>query len=419
MPANSPMNSWIQDTQDTDFSIYNIPFGIYFNVQDGPRVCSAIGNYIVDLVALFDMGILIIDGLEREHLSTRFLNDFIALGKPITNKVRLEIQTLLSADDPANLSKEAFSFLIRQEEVEMMMPIQVGDYTDFYSSIEHATNLGCMFRDPENALMPNWRHIPVGYHGRASSIIVSGTDIHRPKGQQLPKGETQPIFGPSRLLDFELEMGFVVRKSNELGHNVPVNEADDHIFGLILFNDWSARDIQKWEYIPLGPFLGKSFASTVSPWIVTMEALEPFKVAGPTQDPKVLDYLQYEGHKNYDIDLFVDIEIPTGEVKTVSHSNFKYMYWNMAQQLAHHTINGCNMQVGDFCASGTISGPETGSYGSMLEIAWQGTKPISMPDGSERRFINDGDTVTMRGYAEKDGKRVGFGNVSGKILPAL
>jgi fumarylacetoacetase len=275
-----------------------------------------------------------------------------------------------------------------------------------------------MFRDPENALLPNWKHIPVGYHGRASSIIVSGQAIHRPKGQTLPNGANAPVFGPTQRLDFELEMGFICGKDTQLGDSVSTKEAEDYIFGLVLFNDWSARDIQKWEYVPLGPFLAKNFASSISPWVVTMEALEPFRVAGPTQEPKVLPYLEYEGAKNYDINLEVDITPDGGEANTICHSNFKYMYWNMAQQLAHHTVNGCNINVGDMMASGTISGKDENAYGSMLELAWMGTKPVQLKDGSERKFILDGDTVTMRGYAEKDGKRVGFGEVSTKVLPA-
>ena len=300
----------------------------------------------------------------------------------------------------------------------MLLPIRVGDYTDFYSSIEHATNVGTMFRDPNNALLPNWRHLPVGYHGRASSIVVSGTEITRPKGQTKPKDDEPPVYGPSRLLDFELEMGFVIGKENGLGNAVSTADAEDYIFGLTLFNDWSARDIQKWEYIPLGPFLAKNFASTVSPWVITLDALEPFRVQGPEQEPKVLPYLQYEGMKNYNVNLQVAIQPENKEETVVCDSNFKYMYWNMTQQLAHHTVNGCNMRVGDLLASGTISGPTADSYGSMLEISWRGSKPVKMNDGSERKFINDGDTVIMRGWCEKDGLRIGFGEANGKILPA-
>ena len=298
------------------------------------------------------------------------------------------------------------------------MPVQVGDYTDFYSSKEHATNVGTMFRDPDNALLPNWLHIPVGYHGRASSIVVSGTPVHRPKGQQKPNEEEPPVFGPCKLLDFELEMAFVTYPGKEMGESISTSEAEDYIFGMCLFNDWSARDIQKWEYVPLGPFLAKNFASSISPWIVTLDALEPFKTQGPKQDPEPLPYLRYDGEKSYDIALEVGILPENSEETTVCNSNFKYMYWNMAQQLAHHTVNGCNIKSGDMMASGTISGPTKDSFGSMLEISWRGTQPVSMKDGSERKFIKDGDTVIMRGHAEKNGVRIGFGEVSTKVLPS-
>lgn len=399
--------------ENSDFSIHNIPFGIFSTKDRSPRTGVAIGDHILDLVAVgeldvFDFNVAV---LEREDL-----NDFISLGKEITSRVRKKIQYWLK-DDTSPLAGKPELF-VKQSEAQMHMPVCIGDYTDFYSSIEHATNVGKMFRDPENALLPNWKHIPVGYHGRASSIVVSGQPIHRPKGQTLPKDSNTPIFGPSQRLDFELEMGFVVGKNTDLGESVSTKEAEDYIFGLVLFNDWSARDIQKWEYVPLGPFLAKNFASSISPWIVTLDALEPFRVAGPKQEPKVLPYLEYEGKKNYDINLEVGITPDGGDETTVCHSNFKYMYWNMAQQLAHHTVNGCNIHVGDMMASGTISGKDENSYGSMLELAWMGTKPVQLNDGSERKFINDGDTVTLRGYAQKEAIRVGFGTVSTKVLPA-
>ena len=308
--------------------------------------------------------------------------------------------------------------LLEIDIVTLLIPVRIGDYTDFYSSEQHAYNVGCMFRDPDNALMPNWKHLPVGYHGRASSIVVSGTPMHRPKGQQKINDDEPPVFGPCRLLDFELEMTFVTYEGKPLGDSISTKEADDYIFGMALFNDWSARDIQKWEYIPLGPFLAKSFATHVAPWIVTLDALEPFRVAGPVQDPKVLPYLEYSGNKHIDINLQVAIQPENSTEKVVTNSNYKHMYWNMNQQLAHHTSNGCNINAGDMMASGTISGPEEGQYGSMLEVSWKGTKPVSMPDGTERRFINDHDTVIMRGYSEKDNVRVGFGEVSVKVLPA-
>ena len=300
----------------------------------------------------------------------------------------------------------------------MMMPVHIPNYTDFYSSIEHATNVGKMFRDPANALLPNWKHLPVGYHGRASSIVVSGTDIIRPKGQTKPADVDSPIFGPSKQLDFELEMAFIVNKNTEMGDSISTAEAEDAIFGMVIFNDWSARDIQSWEYVPLGPFLGKNFGSSVSPWVVTLEALEPFRSASPKQEPEVLDYLKFEGNQNYDINLTVFLKPENGDENLISESNYKFMYWNMTQQLAHHTINGCNVEVGDLYASGTISGEHPNSFGSMLELTWRGTNPLQLKDGQERKFINDNDTVIMRGHAEKDGIRVGFGEVSGKILPA-
>ncbi|HHS94959.1 MAG TPA: fumarylacetoacetase [Phaeodactylibacter sp.] len=418
--ANDPkLTTWLDIPADTDFPIQNLPFGIYRVEGQAPRVCSAIGEQVIDLYRLSELGFFSDFDLPKGVLQNEYLNDFMALGKKTTSAVRERLSDLLDAAVTKWNSREMASHFLRpMKDVELLLPVRVGDYTDFYSSIEHATNVGKMFRDPENALLPNWRHIPVGYHGRASSIVVSGTPIYRPKGQQIPKGADKPVFGPCRLLDFELEMAFVVGKATALGDNVSVQEAEDYIFGLALFNDWSARDIQKWEYVPLGPFLGKNFASTVSPWIVTLEALEPFRLAGPVQEPPVLPYLQYEGEKNYDINLEVRITTPSGHSKIVSRSNFKYMYWNMCQQLAHHTVNGCNLKVGDMCASGTISGKTPDSYGSMLEISWMGTKPIAMPDGTERKFIHDGDTVTMYGYAEANGVRIGFGEASGKVLPA-
>ena len=399
--------------ENSDFSIHNIPFGIFSTEDRSPRVGVAVGEHILDLAAVAELDVF---DFNTAVLEKDTLNDFIALGKEITKRVRKNIQHWLQDDHSVLAGKH--ELFVKQSEAQMHMPVYVGDYTDFYSSIEHATNVGKMFRDPENALLPNWKHIPVGYHGRASSIIVSGRAIHRPKGQTLPNGADAPVFGPTQRLDFELEMGFICGKDTQLGDSVSTKEAEDYIFGLVLFNDWSARDIQKWEYVPLGPFLAKNFASSISPWVVTLEALEPFRVAGPTQEPKVLPYLEYEGAKNYDINLEVDITPNGGEANTICHSNFKYMYWNMAQQLAHHTVNGCNINVGDMMASGTISGKDENAYGSMLELAWMGTKPVQLKDGSERKFILDGDTVTMRGYAEKDGKRVGFGEVSTKVLPA-
>jgi fumarylacetoacetase len=355
----------------------------------------------------------------REVFLQDYLNNFIALGRKKTQAVRRRLSAILDTDREEWDAKElAEFFLVPMAEAEMLLPVKVGDYTDFYSSREHATNVGIMFRGKENVLMPNWLHLPVGYHGRASSIIVDGTPVRRPHGQILPAGADSPVYGASRLLDFELEMAFVVGKSTTLGTQVKIDEAEEYIFGMLLFNDWSARDIQKWEYQPLGPFLGKSFASTVSPWVVTMEALSPFRTSGPVQAPQPMAYLQQQGLSAIDINLEVDLLTPGGAATTISRSNFKYLYWSMAQQLTHHTVNGCNLNVGDLMASGTISGPTPESYGSMLELSWRGEKPLPLSDGSERKFLQDGDTLTLRGWCEKDGVRIGFGQAGGKILAA-
>ncbi|MEQ8705595.1 MAG: fumarylacetoacetase [Phaeodactylibacter sp.] len=418
--ANDPkLKSWVPVPEGSDFPIQNLPFGVFKTPGLLPRICTAIGDQIADLQVLSEHGFFDDLDIPREVFAQPTLNDFIALGKTKTRAVRNRISEVLDDDlEDWDASQLADYFLHPQNEVTMLLPVEVGDYTDFYSSREHATNVGTMFRGKENALMPNWLHLPVGYHGRASSIVVSGTPVRRPMGQQIPQDADQPVFGPSKLLDFELEMGFVVGQSTALGSRVGVADAEKYIFGMMLFNDWSARDIQKWEYVPLGPFLGKSFASTLSPWIVTLDALEPFRTTGPKQDPEPLPYLKTEGAHTFDINISMAIRPENGEEKTVCASNFKYLYWTMAQQLAHHTVNGCNLRVGDIMASGTISGPDASSYGSMLELTWRGTKPIAMPDGSERKFIHDGDTVTMRGYCAHNGLRIGFGEAAGKVLPA-
>jgi fumarylacetoacetase len=391
-------------TAESDFSIHNLPFGIFETEAGGPRAGIAIGSQILDLARLAAQGHF--DDLKIPNLSVfsrDSLNAFIALGKPYWRAVRQRAASLLT------------TALVDQKAAKMLPPIEVGDYVDFYSSEEHATNVGKMFRDPSNALLPNWKHLPVGYHGRSSSIIVSGQDIHRPKGQ-LGAGE----FAPTRQLDFELELAFIVGKNTALGSSVSVDEADDCIFGMVLLNDWSARDIQRWEYVPLGPFLGKSFATSITPWIVTIDALEPFRAPGPAQDPRPLPYLQSRGDRNFDIVLEVFLQ-PESEATPlrVCRTNFRGMYWNMNQQLAHLTSNGTNLRVGDLCASGTISGQTPDSFGSMLEICWNGTKPLTFPGGAVRRFLEDGDTVVMRAYAQRDAVRVGFGELRTRILPAL
>jgi fumarylacetoacetase len=407
------MQSWKTIDPKSDFSIYNIPFGIYTRDGNDTFVCSRIGDEVIDLSKVAALGIFDNLNIPADIWTQPVLNPFIALGRNKTGKVRTLLQEELSNSNSILKDSDVF---IPISEVRMLMPVEVGDYTDFYSSIEHATNVGKLFRDPDNALLPNWKHLPVGYHGRASSIIVSDVDIKRPKGQTKP-ADGPPVFGPSQRMDFELEMAFIIGKDSTLGEPISTQEATDYIFGMCLFNDWSARDIQKWEYVPLGPFLGKNFASSVSPWIVTLEALAPFKVDGPVQDPKVLPYLEYTGKYNYDIHLTVSLTPEGGHENIISESNYKYMYWNMAQQLAHHTINGCNVRIGDMMASGTISGKTESSYGSMLEITQAGKNPLVLDDGSERKFLQDNDRVTMRGYCEKDGMRVGFGEVTSKLLP--
>lgn len=418
--ANDPaLKSWIEVPANSDFPIQNLPFGVFRTPGDpSPRLCTAIGNYVADLSVLNVLDKFSGLGFPREVFSATSINGLMATGKASARRLRDRLAELFH-DGNTEVRDLAGHFLHPVEKVELLLPVEIGDYTDFYSSIEHASNLGAMFRDPANALLPNWRHLPVGYHGRASSIVVSGTPIRRPKGQTLPKEGEPPAFGPTRQLDFELETAFVIGRETALGQPVTTSEAEDYIFGMLLFNDWSARDIQKWEYVPLGPFLGKNFASTVSPWVVTLDALEPFRVAGPKQEPVPLPYLQFQGKKNYDINLEAALRAPEKDEKTVCRTNFKYIYWNMCQQLAHHTVNGCNIRIGDLCASGTISGPEPGSYGSMIELAWKGTRPIEMPGGAGRTFIEDGDTVTLRGFAEKDGLRIGFGEAAGHVLPAF
>ena len=410
------MQSWIKVDKNSDFSIYNLPFGIFSESDQIKRVGIAIGDHVIDLYAAYELGVFKDLNFDISVLESDYLNDFIALGKAVTVKVRADIQFELCTEN--SVLKSHPSVFIKQSVVTMHLPVKVGDYTDFYSSIEHATNIGTMFRDPDNALLPNWKHLPVGYHGRASSIIVSGQNVHRPKGQVVLEAGSPPTFQASTRVDFELEMGFIIGKPSSLGDSVSTANADAYIFGKVLFNDWSARDIQKWEYVPLGPFLAKSFASSMSAWVVTLEALEPFRVDGPLQQPAVLPYLNSIGSRNYDINLEVAIQPKNCKETTVSHSNFKYMYWNMNQQLAHHTVNGCNLNVGDLMASGTISGKDSNSYGSMLELSWAGSKPVELNEGGTRKFIQDNDTVIMRGYCEKGPIRIGFGSVSSTLLKA-
>jgi len=421
LKANNPaLTSWIEVEANTDFPIQNLPFGVYSDSATEHHLCSAIGNYIIDLYELANLGYLPNLSINKEVFNNNYLNDFIDLGKDVTRALRDRLSDLLEkSNNELQNNKDAFATVFKlQEAVNMLLPVKVGDYTDFYSSIDHATNIGTMIRDPKNALMPNWKYIPVGYHGRASSICVSGTPLHRPKGQMKPADAEVPNFGPCKLLDFELETAFIIGKSTQLGESISTEKADDYIFGMTLFNDWSARDIQTWEYIPLGPFLSKNFASTISAWIVTLDALEPFRTEGYVQEPKVFPYLEYAGNKNIDIKLQVAIQPENSSETVICNSNYKYMYWTMEQQLAHHTVNGCNVNVGDMMGSGTISGPQPHEYGSMMELSWKGTKPLTLNDGTERKFINDNDTVILRGYCQNEHVRIGFGECKAKLLPA-
>src|SRR5690554_3063052 len=418
--ANDPSRkSWIEVHENSDFPIQNIPFGVFLTKDDIVTIGTRIGDYAIDLNALHQLGYF--DGIDLtdDLFLQDTLNAFISSGRKTWREVRNRIADIFDVKNPKlrDNEKDKAQIIFSISDIEMQLPVQIGDYTDFYSSKEHATNVGAMFRDPNNALLPNWLHIPVGYHGRSSTIVPSGVPVRRPLGQTLPIGETNPVFGPSQRVDFELEMAFITTDANLMGEYVPIDKAEDYIFGLVLFNDWSARDIQKWEYVPLGPFLAKNFASSMSPWIVTLDALEPFKVEGPKPIKPLLPYLKSKGKKGYDINLEVAIRPKNAKETIVSKSNFKYMYWNMSQQLAHHTINGCPINSGDMMGSGTISGPTEDSYGSMLELTWRGEKPITLNDGTERKFINDYDTVIMRGYCEKDGTRIGFGEVSTQLLP--
>jgi fumarylacetoacetase len=418
--ANDPSRkSWLEVPEDSDFPIQNIPFGVFITKDDVVTIGTRIGDFAIDLGALqqrnYFEGIELTDDMFMQDT----LNDFISDGKKTWRLVRNRIAEIFDNENGELRDNKSHRGIIvcSMEEVEMQLPVQIGDYTDFYSSKEHATNVGMMFRDPENALLPNWLHIPVGYHGRSSSIVPSGIPVHRPMGQTVPAGERTPVFGPSRMIDFELETAFITTDANIMGENIPVHETEDYIFGMVLMNDWSARDIQKWEYVPLGPFLAKNFATSISPWIVTLDALEPFRTKAPKQNPTPLPYLQQKGKHAFDINLEVSIEPEGGEATVVSTSNFKYMYWTMSQQLAHHTSNGCRVNSGDMMGSGTISGPTPDSFGSMLELTWSGKNPIKLKDGSERKFINDNDTVSIKGWCKNAEVRIGFGEVCSKLLP--
>lgn len=422
LSANDPSKkTWLPVSKNSHFPIQNIPFGVFLTRDDIITIGTRIGDTAIDLGALHQLGYFKGIPLTDDIFLQDTLNDFISDGKKTWRLVRNRISEIFEKDNSELRDKEDHKkvVLFDLDEIEMQLPVRVGDYTDFYSSKEHATNVGTMFRDPKNALKPNWMHLPVAYHGRSSSIIPSGIGVHRPQGQTLPAGSENPVFGPSKRVDFELEMAFITTDANQLGEPIPVEEAENYIFGLVLFNDWSARDLQTWEYVPLGPFLAKNFASSISPWIVTLDALEPFRTQGPEPEKELLPYLRSKGPKTFDINLEVGLQPEGGEETVLAKSNFKYLYWNMSQQLAHHTINGCPVFSGDMMGSGTISGPTPDSYGSLLELAWKGEKPVKLRDGSQRTFVEDNDTVIMRGYCENEHYRIGFGSVRSKLLPVF
>lgn len=419
IPANDPaLRSWVDVPAHSDFPIQNLPFGVGSKDGEDYSAYSRIGDLAIDLYALWEMELIpaVAEQDGTEYIDR--LNGLLLEGPEPVRALRQRLSELLRHDVHPAVRDKMRQAMMPVQELEMDVPVHIGDYTDFYSSRQHAQNVGAMFRDPANALLPNWLHLPVGYHGRASSIVVSGTPIRRPMGPYKPSPDEAPVFGPTRQLDMELEVGFITYDGNELGERISTTEAESRIFGLVLFNDWSARDIQAWEYVPLGPFLGKNFGSSISPWVVTLDALEPFRVEGPKQEPTPLPYLQLPGAHTFNIALEAGIATPDGKETVICRSNFKHLYWSMAQQLAHHTVNGCNVNAGDLMASGTISGDTPDSYGSLLELTWKGTKPLKLHDGSERKFLNDGDTLVMRGHCEKNGVRIGFGEVRGEILPA-
>ncbi|HEY1375834.1 MAG TPA: fumarylacetoacetase [Gemmataceae bacterium] len=417
-PTNDPaLRSFVPAPPESHFPIQNLPYGVFRRGEGPAHVGVAIGEYVLDLSVLEDRGLM----PDVDVFNSSTLNRFMSLGRPAWAETRDRISRLLRADEPTLRDDTALRdrALIPQADVEMLLPVEIGDYTDFYSSREHATNVGTMLRGADNALQPNWLHLPVAYHGRASSVVVSGTDLHRPLGQTKPADAQAPVFGPSKSVDFELEMGAFVGPGNDLGRPIPIAGAPDHLFGLVLVNDWSARDIQAWEYVPLGPFLAKNFGTSVSPWVVPLAALEPFRTAGPRQDPEPLPYLRSPGDWAFDINLEVTIQgAGMDRPHTVCRSNAKHLYWNVCQQLAHHTVNGCNLLPGDLLATGTISGPTPDSYGSLLELSWRGSKPVAFPNGETRTFLRDGDRVTMTGWCQGPGYRVGFGEVAGTLLPA-
>ena len=429
------LKSWIESANapDTDFPIQNLPFCIFGRKEtlEDARAGVAIGDYILDLYPCYES--LLFDDGDEYLIPSLADEESLEQGRIFSNEgihlLRKKLTKVFAVEADPKFRKIAERNLIPISEVDLLRPIKSGDYTDFYCSIFHATNVGAMFR-PDNPLLPNYKYIPIGYHGRASSIVVSGTDVKRPKGQTRPNAEQPPSYIPCKNLDYEMEVGFFVGKGNNLGETIPIETAEEHIFGLCLVNDWSARDMQAWEYQPLGPFLAKSFATTVSPFVVTMEALAPFRVPAferDADDPQPLDYLNGEQNKQFggfDIKLEVYIQTPKMREENeapfmLSRSNMKDLYWTIGQMLAHHASNGCNLQTGDLMATGTVSGKGKDERGCLLELTWRGTEPIELPNGETRRFIEDGDEIIMKGYCEKEGfRRIGFGECRGRILPA-
>ncbi len=422
LSANNPnRKTWLKTAKDTDFPIQNIPFGVFLTPDDIITVGSRIGDYAIDLSALHQLGYFKGIALPDDVFLQDSLNDFISLGRKRWRQIRNRIAEIFDEENQElkNQENHQEKILFSIKEIEMQMPVVVGDYTDFYSSKEHAENVGKMFRGAENALLPNWLHMPVAYHGRSSSIIPGGIPVRRPQGQKMLKGKENPIFGPSENVDFELEMAFITTDANVMGESISVEEAEEHIFGMVIFNDWSARDLQRWEYVPLGPFLAKNFASSISPWVVTLDALEPFRTTGPTPEKEQLEYLKSSGKKTFDINLEVRLTPKNGEENLIVESNFKYLYWNMSQQLAHHSITGCPIRSGDMMGSGTISGKEKNSFGSMLELTWNGENPIILKDNSTRKFIKDYDTISMHAFCENKEVKIGFGELKTQLLPVL
>jgi fumarylacetoacetase len=417
-----PLKSFIDVPPESHFPLENLPFGI-FKPHDGvARIGVALGERVVDLLALEQAGFFKDLPPETASATRRdSLNEFLALGRPAWRNLRETLQKLLAAETPAlrddaKLCERVFH---RQSEISMQLPAKIGNYTDFYSSYHHAHNVGTMLRGPENALMPNWKWLPVAYHGRVSSVVVSGTEVRRPQGQIKPPDSATPVFGPTKSLDYELEMAFLIGPGNPLGQPVAIDRALDHIFGFVLMNDWSARDIQAWEYQPLGPFLAKNFCTSISPWVVTMEALEPFRKSLPRQDPEPLPYLRAKNDLTLDIQLEARLQGATMKTPhTITRTNFQNLYWSISQQLAHHTVGGCNLLPGDLLASGTISGETEESRGCMLELTWRGANPLALPNGETRKWLEDGDTLSITGWCQGDGYRVGFGEVSGRIVSA-